>query len=99
MAKIAEQERKKVGSKPKAGSSSVTTHNRTSGGFFIPFDQKRKHERNSKHAQTTSSFNATSRDAWAKSHASKTNPPEVGKYKPKFSQVEKIAETTVIRNI
>ena len=37
----------------------------------------------------SSSFSATSREAWIKSHASKTNPPDVGKYKPKFNQVEK----------
>ena len=44
----------------------------------------------------SSSFNATSRDAWATAHASKTNPPDVGKYKPKFNQVEKIAPQTQI---
>ena len=44
----------------------------------------------------SSSFNATSRDAWATAHASKTNPPDVGKYKPKFNQVEKIAPSSQI---
>ena len=32
----------------------------------------------------TSSFNATSRNAWQEAHASKTGPPDVGKYKPKY---------------
>ena len=34
--------------------------------------------------KVTSSFNATSRDAWQDAHASKTGPPDVGKYKPKY---------------
>ena len=47
--------------------------------------------------EKSASFSATSREAWASSHASKTNAPEVGKYKPKFSQIEPKELATVIR--
>ena len=78
---------------------------RTSAGFFMPFNQSFGKERGrngntymSQH-QKSSSFHATTRNAWQDSHASKTDPPEVAKYTPKYSQVEKIAVKAVIRNI
>ena len=61
----------------------------------MPFNQKFMAD-NAKGRQKSASFCAASREAWAVSHASKTNAPEVGKYKPKFSQVEKKSlETTL----
>ena len=46
--------------------------------------------------QSSACFTATSRDGWALSHANKTNPPEVGKYKPRYSQIERKGATTKI---
>ena len=67
---------------------------KTKGGQFIPFEiVKDKEVRKS----VSSSFHATSRDAWQSAHASKTNPPEVGKYKPKNSVVWAKSKATVIR--
>lgn len=90
MNKIAEAEKKKFGMGGKSRSKNVSTHMqpRTTGGFFIPFNQKFASGANAHSRQKSASFTATSRDAWATSHASKTNPPDVGKYKPKYSQVE-----------
>ena len=68
---------------------------RTTAGFFVPFEQKFRNDKKGvpiSNRGKSSSFCATSRDLWQQSHASKTNPPEVGKYKPRFSQVEKIAQ-------
>ena len=97
MQKIAEAERRKSqGQKRNMAGHSQGGPVRTTGGFFIPFDQKKKRDDHSSKIKS-SSFAATSRDAWATSHASKTNPPEVGKYKPKFSQVEHAGLETVIR--
>ena len=39
---------------------------------------------------------APSREAWALAHASKTNSPDVGKYKPKYTHIEKVAPITQI---
>ena len=47
--------------------------------------------------KVTSSFNATSRDAWQDAHASKTGPPDVGKYKPKYGQIWAPIKDTVMR--
>lgn len=33
-------------------------------------------------------FKSTTRDAWAKAHASKTNPPEVARYTPKYEALD-----------
>ena len=79
-----------MGNKPAARGKgqSQAMPNRTTAGFFVPFKQD-LNPKESKHSRQKSfCFAATSRDAWASSHASKTNAPEVGKYKPKFSQVE-----------
>lgn len=66
--------------------SQVQARNKKSkSGQFVPFDLLAT---NPTHRRTiSSSFNATSRDAWQSAHASKTNPPEVGKYKPKTESV------------
>lgn len=60
--------------------------NRTTAGFFVPFNQKFRQDTSNLASarQKSASFGATSREAWQRSHASKTNAPEVGKYKPKF---------------
>lgn len=44
-------------------------------------------------------FKSTTREAWQSAHSSKTMPPEVGKYKPKFSQIESDKKVAKIRNI
>ena len=96
MQKIAENEKKKQTHKRGKGSHAIQT--KTSGGFFIPFDMKRHERRERNEARVKSfSFSATSRDNWAKSHASKTNAPEVGKYHPHFDQVESLVQKAVIR--
>jgi hypothetical protein len=46
---------------------------------------------------SSSSFNATSRDAWQIAHASRTNPPEVAKYKPKTSVIYAKEKATIIK--
>ena len=48
-------------------------------------------------SRITSSFNATSRDAWQEAHASKTRPPDVGKYKPKYNSVWAPIKDTIMR--
>ena len=73
---------------------SVQSRNKKSkSGQFTPFDlvQDPVHRRT-----VSSSFNATSRDAWQKAHASRTNPPEVGKYKPKTTAVWAKSKATQI---
>ena len=74
---------------------SIQSRNKKSkSGQFTPFDLVA----DTLHRRTvSSSFNATSRDAWQKAHASRTNPPEVGKYKPKTSAVWADSKKTVIR--
>jgi len=37
--------------------------------------------------KVSSCFNSTGRDEWQDAHASKTDPPDVGKYKPKYNRV------------
>mgnify|MGYP000055953127 CR=1 FL=1 len=100
MTKITEQERKKShGRNSRAAQKSTMApahmRSRTTGGFFVPFDLQE--EAKKKGHQKSSSFYATSREQWETSHASKTNPPDVGKYKPKFSQVERSAHELTIR--
>lgn len=88
MNKIAEAEKKKLAAKTTArgkGAQSQGVQNRTSAGFFIPFKQKFNAKESPCNKNKSASFCATSREAWLTSHASKTNPPDVGKYKPKFS--------------
>jgi len=48
--------------------------------------------------EVTSSFCSTSREAWQQAHASRTDPPDFGKYKPKFDTVWKFKKEAVIRN-
>ncbi len=87
--KIAENEKKK--NPHKRGKGSQAVHTKTTGGFFIPFNIKKYEKKERNEARIKSfSFSATSRDEWAKSHASKTNAPEVGKYNPHFDQVENL---------
>ena len=45
----------------------------------------------------TSSFNATSRNAWQDAHSSKTNPPDIGKYKPHYGHVWAPIKDTFMR--
>lgn len=88
MNKIADAEKKKLATKTTArgkASNSQSVQNRTSAGFFIPFSQKFNAKESPSAKIKSASFSATSREAWMTSHASKTNPPDVGKYKPKFS--------------
>ena len=67
---------------------------KSKNGQFIPFDLAKDKE----HRRTiSSSFNATSRDAWQHAHANKTNPPEVGKYKPKTQVIWAKPRATDIR--
>ena len=61
---------------PRARGGRTKTHE----GFELLKDKKFRRN-------ITSSFNASSRNAWQDAHASKTNPPDVGKYKPKFNQI------------
>lgn len=48
--------------------------------------------------QVSVSFKSTSREQWQQAHASKTNPPEVGKYNLKFNQVDAEDKIAVIRD-
>ena len=95
MAKIAEtenQNRKQMtGQKGAKGHSKSKSLGRRARGLgYIPWNQKYKDEYTTLNTrQKSSCFITSSRDAWARAHASKTNPPEVGKYKPRYSQVEK----------
>ena len=49
--------------------------------------------------KVTSSFSATTRENWQLANASKTNPPAVGKYTPKFELVKNAPHAAVIRKI
>lgn len=44
-------------------------------------------------------FKSTTREAWNQAHSSKTKPPEVGKYKPKYDQIETDLKAITIRDI
>lgn len=43
-------------------------------------------------------FKSTTRDAWQTSHASKTNPPDVGKYTPQYRQLDPDLKSAVVRD-
>lgn len=44
-------------------------------------------------------FKSTTRNAWQAAHANSTNPPDVGKYKPLFKQVDSDTKVANIRDI
>ena len=82
---------KKKQEKAKAAGKPVPEGPKTTGGFFVPYylppGTSKKHKAPAH--RKSASFVSTSREAWTVSHSSKTNPPEVGKYRPNFNQVEK----------
>ena len=43
-------------------------------------------------------FKSTSREQWQTSHASKTNPPDVGKYTPQYRQLDPDLKSAVVRD-
>lgn len=47
----------------------------------------------------TSSFSSTTRENWQQANASKTNPPAVGKYTPKYDAIKNKPQEAVIRDI
>ena len=84
MVRQAEIDKKKM-EKAKAAGQVVAGPPKTTGGFFVPYHLPNKKKGKAPAHTRSASFVATSRDAWLSSHANKTNPPEVGKYRPNFN--------------
>lgn len=55
------------------------------GSVFKPIDLLKDVEFRK---QVQSAFKSTTREQWNQARVSKTQPPEVGKYKPKYNQLD-----------